>query len=161
GAMERRELLRRGALLGSLLVGERLADVEPAAAGGLPVAFLEGELEAGDLPAWTLWLSITGKRAQGFAFDPATVDDELQALRFEGRFHDGRLKMTVFGLKDVNFTRPIGTVHGSECRRGLTGALTLKDKSRRKFAAAVIPISMEDSLALAGVYRGTAQDQAG
>lgn len=109
--MERRDLLKLGAAFGAALAGAPArADGDTAEASAARLAFFEGALQGEEFAAWTFWLAVVGKRAQGIVYDPATVggaSSELRALRLEGRV-DGGLALHVYRWKDLNHTRPIG-----------------------------------------------------
>ena len=112
--LERRDLLKNGFATVTALVGSAFAEPEQAAASAPRLAFLEGTLEGAEYSSWKFWLCITGNRAQGLVFNPATVGgapDEFQALRLEGRL-SSRLEMTAFAWKDVNHTVPVGRLQG-------------------------------------------------
>src|SRR5262245_23127061 len=97
--MERREVLKCGMALSAALLVERL--VEPAAmaappAAGVPAAFFEGAFPSGDFAGWLVSLVVTGRRVQGMAYDPATVDrtaedgtfEELEGVRLQGNLRN-------------------------------------------------------------------------
>jgi hypothetical protein len=163
--MERRDFLKRGALLGASLVAgpTSAADDGDGDDFGPPVFFLEGLLHRERLGDWLLWLSLTGSRAQGFAFDPATVDAQLAALRFEGRLRGNQLAMQLFALEDLNYLHPLGTLTGAGHAGLVQGNFALPPPATEHgtFQAQVIPVSEEESQRLAGIYQAVAEDAIG
>jgi hypothetical protein len=146
-------------LLGATLVAER-ADPGAAETGGdaAPVFFFEGRLEGEHFPGWSFVFSVAGRRAQGFAFNPATGDGELRGLRFEGRVRDHELLMDVFGLEDPNHLRALGRLGGSGERGVVEGTLVLpeRDYALGHFRAWGVPVSPKASQRLVGTYQAAA-----
>jgi hypothetical protein len=162
--MERRDLLKRGMLLGATVVTDRVAPALAEPEGdGAPVSFFEGVIEGEDFPGWSLAFSVAGRRAQGFAFDPATVDGQLRGLRFEGRARERELLMQVFGLEDVNHLRPLGQLGGAVEQGVLAGTMVLpaRDFALARFRAWGVPVSPGASQRLVGTYQAAGQDPGG
>src|SRR5438309_9078501 len=105
--MKRRLLLKGAVSLGATLLAEPLLPEAAVAGGSTSLQFFEGTLSGGPFEGWTLWLSATGTRAVGLAFDPASVAGDLQALRLEGRLSKHRLHAEVYARDDLNLTQPI------------------------------------------------------
>lgn len=162
--MERRELLKRGILLGAAVVAEQGTGPEPAAAQAIPVSFFEGELRGRGFFGCKLFLGLTGTRVQGSAAAlpaQAAAVDEIRELRLRGRLQGGRLRADVFALEDVNLTRPIGVLEGLLNQYGvLKGSLRLGEATRA-FHAQRIPIDPAASGQLVGTYRGSLQNLTG
>jgi hypothetical protein len=163
--MERRELLKSGALLGAALAAPpgAAADDDDGDDLGPPVFFLEGTFQGDRFAGWQFVFSVAGSRAEGFAFDPTTVNGTLAALRFEGRARGHQLGMQVFALEDVNLLRPLGSLQGTSQAGRVQGSFALPGRGgeRGTFQAQVIPVSEAASQRLAGIYQATAQDAAG
>jgi hypothetical protein len=171
--MKRRTLLKSGLLLGSLLAGEQALNPEPAEAG-LTVVFLDGTIDGGVLENWELWLAITGRRVTGFAFDP---EDDVAGLTLRGRFHQGRVELSIFKLEDLQQENPVGSLSGRFRSRGigligkpfhdgvLEGTFHLDDPkdepSKGEFFARAVPISRFHTDRFAGVYEGQGFDEDG
>ncbi len=169
--MERRELLKGGALLGAALATDSRAGGWGTAAAAHdedgpppPIFFFEGRLGGTDFPDWPFSFSVAGSRAQGFAFDAATAGGQLDGLRFEGRVREGgRLSMRVYALDDLNHRRPLGKLVGAANRRMAQGTLELPQRAGASgtFQAQVVPVSEAETRRLIGIYQGVARDQAG
>src|SRR4051812_1559416 len=129
--MKRREVLQRGVLLGTALAADPAVGPRPAPADNLPV-FFEGALRGRDFPNWTLFLNLTGTRVQGRADGPVILEgtpEVIRGLRMQGRLQNGRLRMDLYAIEDLNLTRPIGALDGLVNQYGLLkGALQLPDR---------------------------------
>jgi hypothetical protein len=162
--VERRDLIRGGLLLGAGLLVEGPAEARRSAP--VPAVFFEGLL-GGDFEGWVVHLVVTGRRAAGIAYDPATVDrntpegepEELRALRLQGKLTRRSLKMKAYDIEDLRLRRRVGLLSARVEGAGLAGGLRLKDRSRGPFQAMVVEIAKE-SLNFVGQYRGSIVDPA-
>lgn len=158
--MQRRELLRKGILLAGSLGAGQAVEPSPTAAQSLSLSFFEGELRGLPSPGWTIVLSATGTRAQGFAHNVGAAPP-ADGLRLRGRLQAGRLTLQVYALQDVNLTSPIGALDGVVNAQGFVkGTLRLPDGTAGVHGRPV-PVDLGASRALAGRYRGSIRNQSG
>ncbi|MBI3910211.1 MAG: hypothetical protein HY320_04675 [Armatimonadetes bacterium] len=155
--MQRRLFLQKGGVfLGTLVLGARIPNPEPAEAKGKRVGFLDGDLTGGPLDGWMTWLSLVGRRINGLAFDPTTVGDTFAGLRISGRQRGDRVGLSFYSADDLRLRTPIGAIDGT--LNGFLHADYQMDSQTGLLHADRVTLSDEKASDLAGRYEGVVLD---
>lgn len=163
--MKRRKVIHGGLLLAAGLLVEGPAETAPS--GLVSASFFEGQL-GDDFSGWVVHLVLTGRRAAGLAYDPASVDrtspegefEPLRGLRLKGTLGWSGLTLAAYGMEDLRHAQPVGVLTARLRNGAFVGKLRLADRRRGPVQAAQVVIAPE-SLNFVGQYRGSVVDPAG
>lgn len=127
--MDRRQVLRHGIALGGAAVGGTLLAPGPSEAAAAPM-FYRGTVSGTGFTGWTFFLVVTGAKARGSAFDPATItrpggNGTGMGVNLVGSVRRGALNLLGYALDDYGMANPVANLTGQITGDDLAGTLAM------------------------------------
>src|SRR5579862_7240627 len=160
--MDRRELLKIGLASGATLVIERIGEA-PAAASSKPVAFystLNVQLQGsgvsdpgGPLDGFHVLIAVTGKTARGTLIDPTSVgNNQWNGYRLRGTVGGKGLTLNLYGLNDLAFASPVGSIGMTLKKNAYSGSVTLNNAPAGTVSLKLVPLNAAKGHQMVGKY---------